>query len=131
MLKAAINTLQTVVINASANAIKNTIDKQVYKAETFLNAKGGTALDVLKNLPSVSVNGLGEISLRGSSGIQVMLNGKQVQGDINVILSQLAANNIDNVELITAPSAKFDANGKAGIINIITKKKQVMDGLLR
>ena len=85
MLKAAISTLQTVVISAAKSIMRSTIDKQVFKADQFLSAKGGTAMDVLKNLPSVTVNGFGEISLRGSSGIQVQLNGKQVQGDINVI----------------------------------------------
>ena len=123
VLKAAINTLQTVIISATENLIRNTIDKQVFKADQFINAKGGTALDVIKNLPSVSVNSFNELSIRGSSGVQVMLNGKLVQGDIDAILNQIPANNIDNIELITAPSAKFDANGKAGIINIITKKE--------
>ena len=123
MLKAAVNTLQTIVVSATENIIRNTIDKQVFKADQFANAKGGTALDVIKNLPSASVNALGEINLRGSDDIQILLNGKQVQGDIDVILNQVPANNIDNIELITAPSAKFDANGKAGIINIITKQQ--------
>lgn len=121
MLKAAVNTLQTVVITAQT-AIRNILDKQVFKADQFTNAKGGTAIDVLKNLPSVSINSLNEITVRGTTGVQVMLNGKQVQGDVDVILNQIPANTIDNIELITAPSAKFDANGKAGIINIITKK---------
>ena len=123
VLKAAINTLQTVIVSATQNLLRNTIDKQVFKADQFINAKGGTALDVIKNLPSVSVNSFNELSIRGSSGVQVMLNGKLVQGDIDAILTQIPANNIDNIELITAPSAKFDANGKAGIINIITKKE--------
>ncbi len=123
VLKAAINTLQPLVISATQNLLGNTIDKQVFKADQFINAKGGTALDVIKNLPSVSVNSFNELTVRGSSGVQVMLNGKLVQGDIDAILNQIPANNIDNIELITAPSAKFDANGKAGIINIITKKE--------
>ncbi len=123
VLKAAINTLQTIVISATKSLLRNTIDKQVFTADQFISAKGGTALDVIKNLPSVSVNSFNEISVRGSSGVQVMLDGKQVQGDVDVILNQIPANTIDNIELITAPSAKFDANGKAGIINIITKKE--------
>ncbi len=123
VLKAAINTLQTVVLSATQNLLRSTIDKQVFKADQFINAKGGTALDVIKNLPSVSVNSFNELTVRGSSGVQVMLNGRSVQGDVDAILNQIPANNIDNIELITAPSAKFDANGKAGIINIITKKE--------
>jgi hypothetical protein len=69
-----------VIISAKQGLISNTIDRQVYKAGQFLNAQGGTALDVLKNLPSISVNSLGEINLRGSGDIQVLINGKQFQG---------------------------------------------------
>jgi len=122
-LRAAVNTLRAVIISAKQGLISNTIDRQVYKAGQFLNAKGGTALDVLRNLPSISVNSLGEINLRGSGDLQVLINGKQFQGSTEVILNQLAANNIESIELITAPSAKFDADGKAGIINIMTKKE--------
>lgn len=122
MLKAAVNTLKAVVVSASQNLVRNMFDKQVFKADQFANAKGGTAIDVLKNLPSVSVNNLNELTVRGVTGVQVMLNGKQIQGDVDAILNQIPANTIDNIELITAPSAKFDASGKAGIINIVTKK---------
>ena len=100
----------------------NKIDKQIYKADQFASAKGGTAIDAIKNLPSVAVNGQGEITLRGSNGFLVLINGKPVQGDAQNILSQLPANILENIELITAPSAKYDADGKGGIINIITKK---------
>jgi ferric enterobactin receptor len=100
----------------------NKIDKQVFKADQFESAKGGTAVDVIKNMPSVTVDGQGEISLRGSKGFLVLINGKAVQTDASTILSQLPANSIENIELITAPSAKYDPDGKGGIINITTKK---------
>jgi ferric enterobactin receptor len=100
----------------------NRIDKQVYKADQFEAAKGGTAVDVIKNMPSVSVDGQGEISVRGSKGFLVLINGKPVQTDASTILSQLPANTVENIELITAPSAKYDPDGKGGIINITTKK---------
>jgi outer membrane receptor protein involved in Fe transport len=100
----------------------NKIDKQIYKADQFVAAKGGTAVDALKNLPSVAVNGAGEISVRGSTGFLVLINGKPVQGDAQTILSQLPANTLENIEFITAPSAKYDADGKGGILNITTKK---------
>ncbi|MEO8710917.1 MAG: TonB-dependent receptor [Parafilimonas sp.] len=109
------------VVGKKADVL-NKIDKQSYSASQFESAKGGSAIDVLKNLPSVSVNGQGEISVRGSTGFQVMINGKPVLTDAQTILSQLPANSIENIELITAPSARFDADGKGGIINIITKK---------
>ncbi len=99
----------------------NKIDKQVYKAAQFESAKGGTAIDVIKNMPSVSVDGMGEISVRGSKGFLVLINGKPVQTDAAIILSQLPANSVENIELITAPSAKYDPDGKGGIINITTR----------
>lgn len=102
--------------------IANKLDKQTYKANQFEAAKGGSAVDVLKNLPSVAVNSSGEISVRGSTGFLVLINGKPVVADAQTILSQLPANSIENIELITAPSAKYDADGRAGIINITTKK---------
>ena len=110
----------------SVSAVKlnslNKIDKQTYRASQFESAKGGSAIDVLRNLPSVSVNGQGEISVRGSTGFLVLINGKPVLADAETILSQLPANSLENIELITAPSAKYDPDGKAGIINIVTKK---------
>jgi len=111
-------------VSVSANKINsvNKIDKQSYRADQFESAKGGSAIDVLKNLPSVSVNGQGDISVRGSTGFLVLINGKPVLTDAATILSQLPANSLQNIELITAPSAKYDPDGKAGIINIITKK---------
>jgi outer membrane receptor for ferrienterochelin and colicin len=80
---------------------------------------------VVKNIPSVSVDGLGEISVRGSTGFVVLLNGNPVQGNASTLLNQLPANAIERVEVITAPSAKYDPEGKAGILNIITRKGAV------
>ncbi|WP_081670939.1 TonB-dependent receptor [Sporocytophaga myxococcoides] len=96
--------------------------KQVYKANQFEAAKGGTAIDVLKNMPSISVNAEGDIRLRGSLGFLILVNEKPVQSDLKTVLSQIPANAIENIEIITSPSAKYDADGKAGIINITTKK---------
>ena len=114
--------LDEVVVKGQKATSANKLDKQTYKANQFETAKGGNATDVLKNLPSVSVNSAGEISVRGSTGFLVLINGKPVLTDAQTILSQLPANSIENIELITAPSAKYDADGKGGIINITTKK---------
>jgi ferric enterobactin receptor len=114
--------LNEVVVKGERNSIRNKIDKQTYKANQFESSKGGNAVDVLKNLPSVAVDSNGDISVRGSSGFLVLINGKPVLTDAQTILSQLPANTIENIELITAPSAKYEADGKAGIINITTKK---------
>jgi len=99
----------------------NRLEKQTYRADQFESAKGGSAIDVLKNMPSVAVNGQGEITLRGSTGFLVLVNDKPVLADAQTILAQLPANSIQNVELITSPSAKYDPDGNAGIINITTK----------
>ncbi|HET8828965.1 MAG TPA: TonB-dependent receptor, partial [Pelobium sp.] len=117
--------LNEVKVSGQALQNVNKIDKQVYKADQFQAAKGGTAVDVIKNMPSVAVDGQGEISVRGSKGFLVLINGKPVQTDASTILSQLPANTVENIELITAPSAKYDPDGKGGIINITTKKGTV------
>lgn len=97
------------------------VDKQVFSAGQFANAANGNGIDLIKNLPAVSVNGLGEISLRGSGSFQVMINGKPSSGDPSFILAQLSAASIENIEVITSPGATYDADGKSGIINVVTK----------
>ncbi len=120
-LVASAKLLKEVVVNGEKEDTQYKEDRQVYSAKQFQSAAGGTAVDLIKNLPSVSVGALGEISIRGSSGFIVMLNGKPVQSDPSTLLSQIPANTIENIEIITSPSAKYDADGKGGIINIITK----------
>ncbi|GGG94584.1 TonB-dependent receptor [Parapedobacter pyrenivorans] len=100
----------------------NKIDKQVYRAEQFDAAKGGTAIDVIRNMPAVSVDGQGQITMRGAQGFLVLVNGKPIQSDATTFLSQLPANQVENIELITSPSAKYDPDGRGGIINVTTKK---------
>jgi ferric enterobactin receptor len=114
--------LNEIAISGRKVTVLNKIDKQSYQADHFESAKGGSAIDVLKNLPSVSVNSEGEITVRGSAGFMVLINGKPVLADAQTVLTQLPANAIDNIELITAPSAKYDPDGRGGIINIVTKK---------
>jgi len=98
------------------------LDKQVFKANQFENAQGGTATDVLRNLPAIAVNAEGEITVRGATGFILMINGKPIQTEPAAMLNQLAANTIEDIEIITAPSAKYDPDGKAGIINIKTRQ---------
>ena len=121
-LKLGNQVLDEVVVKDKKANSSNKIDKQQYKASQFETAKGGSAIDVIKNLPSVTVNGQGDIALRGSNGFMVLVNGKPVLTDAATVLSQLPANTIENIELITAPSAKYDPDGKGGIINIVTTK---------
>ena len=119
------NQLNEVVVTTESATVINKIDRQVFDAKKFQNAQGGTATDVLRNLPSVSLDGLGEIRVRGTSGFVVLLNGKPVQGSAMTLLNQLPANSVERIEVITAPSAKYDPEGKAGILNILTKKGAV------
>ncbi|MFT6797045.1 MAG: iron complex outermembrane receptor protein [Maribacter sp.] len=114
--------LNEVVVTTESATVINKIDRQVFDAKKFQNAQGGSATDVVRNLPSVSLNGLGEIQVRGTSGFVVLLNGKPVQGNPTTLLNQLPANSVERIEVITAPSAKYDPEGKAGILNILTKK---------
>lgn len=121
MLKPVKDYLNAVTVSAQTALQSNKLDKQVYKAEQFQSAKGGTAIDVLKNMPSVAVNADGLITIRGTTGFSVLINGKPVQADVTTVLNQLPANAIETIELITAPSAKYDPDGKAGIINVKLK----------
>ncbi|PHN04170.1 TonB-dependent receptor domain-containing protein [Flavilitoribacter nigricans] len=121
--------LREVEVTGRAITSLHRLDKQVFDAGQFQSAQGGNATDVLRNLPSITVNALGEISVRGATGFIVMINGKPVQSDPAVMLGQIPANAIEDIEIITAPSAKYDPDGKAGIINIKTRQG-VTDGLL-
>lgn len=114
--------LEMVEVSGSRFTAMHKIDRQVFESSNFLSGQGGTAIDVIRNLPSVNINAEGELSVRGASGFVVMLNGKPIQSDPSIILSQLPANAIKNIEVVTAPAAKYDPEGKAGIINITTEK---------
>ncbi|MCF0074743.1 TonB-dependent receptor [Dyadobacter sp. CY261] len=113
--------LNAVDVKGNRESVESQIDRQVYRAGQFLGSQGGTAIDVLRNTASVTVNSEGDITLRGSTGFLVLVNGKPVQTEPSVILSQIPANSIEHIEVITSPSARYDPDGKSGIINITTK----------
>ncbi|WP_373513803.1 carboxypeptidase regulatory-like domain-containing protein, partial [Persicitalea sp.] len=96
-------------------------DRQTYRAAQFQAAVGGTATDVLRNLPGLTIDAEGEVSLRGANGFLVLLNGKPVQANLGTLLNQLPANTIESIEVITTPNARYDPDGKAGIIAIVTR----------
>ncbi len=116
--------LDEVVIRAEKSQTQYELDKRIFNVGNDLVSTGASALDVLNNVPSVYVNIKGEISLRGSSGVRVLINGKPsvlAQGNT---LGTLTADMIERIEVITNPSAKYEAEGTSGIINIIIKKDQ-------
>lgn len=117
--------LNEVQVTATKPLLSNKIDKKIYTVADFETAQSGTAVDILKMLPSVSVSPDNEVSVRGTTGFMVYLNGKATQLDPSILLSQIPASSIKNIEIITVPSAKYDAQGKAGIINIISTQKSI------
>ncbi|MBK3516332.1 TonB-dependent receptor domain-containing protein [Carboxylicivirga marina] len=120
--------IEGVEVKAMAQTAKTKIDRKTYRAQDFATASGGSAVDVLDKLPAVSVDGEGTVSVRGTSDFLVYINGKPTQAGATEILNQIPADQIKDVEIITVPGARFDAQGKGGIINITTQKGG-LDGL--
>lgn len=127
-LSPATRKLDEVTVTEQKALFEEKSDRMVYNAEKDISIKGGDATDVLKKIPSVAVDIEGNVQLRGSSNIKVLINNKPssiVARSVSDALKQIPADIIKQVEVITSPSAKYDAEGTAGIINIITKKNTV------
>lgn len=123
-ISAQAQTLQEVQITGERALMEMSVDKKVFNVEKNITSSGGSATDVLKNVPSLSVDVDGGISMRGKE-TTILIDGKPATlfgGDVTSALQSLPASSIQSVEVITNPSARFDAQGMAGIINIITKK---------
>jgi Outer membrane protein beta-barrel family/Carboxypeptidase regulatory-like domain/TonB-dependent Receptor Plug Domain len=121
-LKKSISTSEGVTVLADRAAIDYQIDKKVINVSQHLTSQSGTAVDVLENVPSVEVDIEGNVSLRGSSNFQVLIDGIPSILSPTDALSQISASTIENIEIITNPSAKYDPDGSSGILNIIQKK---------
>ena len=115
-----------VTVRAEKSSVEFKLDKRVFNVGKDLSSTGASALEVLNNVPSVNVNIEGEISLRGSSGVQVLINGKPsvIASEQGNAMGTITADMIEKIEVITNPSAKYDAEGTAGIINIVLKKEE-------
>ncbi len=121
--------LDEVVVRAETTEVEVRLDKKIYNIGKDLTTAGGTVSDALNNVPSVTVDMDGAISLRGNQNVRILINGKPSAmagyGSTDV-LAQLPAEAIERVEVITSPSARYDAEGTAGILNIILRKDKTL-----
>lgn len=115
--------LNEVVIRAEKTTVEIKLDKKVYNVGQDMIVKGGTASDVLDNVPSVTVDAEGNVALRGNDNVKVLIDGRPSNAiNIAEALRTISADALDKVEVITNPSARYDAEGGGGIINIVLKK---------
>lgn len=134
-LQPQLSNLSGVEIIAQKSLISNNLDKKVITVDKSMALSGGTATEIMENVPSVAVDAEGNVSLRGNSNITLLIDGKPAsQAGISSsdILNQLPASAIESIEVITNPSVRYDPDGTSGIINIVLKKKtlQGFNGLV-
>jgi len=120
--------LEEVTVQGQRELIEERVDRTIYKAENDRTTAGGDATDVLRRVPMLSVDLNGNVSMRGSSNILVLIDNRPsaiAASSIADALRQIPADEIKAVEVITSPSARFDAEGTSGVINIVTKKNNL------
>lgn len=125
-LEASAQLLEEVVITNERNAVEFQIDKKIISVGEQMTAASLSAVEVLENVPSIRVDMEGNVSLRGSTGFTVLIDGKPTVLDPSDVLRQTPASTIENIEIITNPSSRYQPDGTGGIINIITKKNRMM-----
>ncbi|MBT8191230.1 MAG: TonB-dependent receptor, partial [Bacteroidia bacterium] len=118
--------LEEIIVAAEKSSTEFKLDKRVFNVGKDLSSTGASALEVLNNVPSVNVSIEGEVTLRGSGGVQMLINGKPsvLANDESNALGSITADMIESIEVITNPSAKYEAEGSSGIINIVLKKNE-------
>lgn len=124
-LRSASESMEGVVVVADRPTLQYKIDKKVINVSQQHTSASGTAVELLENIPSVTVDIEGNVSLRGSTSFTVLIDGKPTVLQPSEILSQIPASQIENIEIITNPSAKFDPDGVSGIINIVMKRNKL------
>ncbi|HAN77866.1 MAG TPA: hypothetical protein DCQ31_08890, partial [Bacteroidales bacterium] len=123
-LKPSDSMIQEISVTGEKSFVRNTVDKKIYSVEKLNASEGSSVNEALANIPAVNVDGDGNVSLRGSTNVKFLINGKPsaMLNDGSSILDQIPANSIQSVEIITNPSAKYDPDGMTGIINIVMKE---------
>lgn len=119
------NVLKEVVVEGTVPDMQIGIDRKVFNVDQSLVSQSGSVTDLLSDIPSISVDADGAVSLRGSSSVRILIDGKpsaMAGSDITQVLQSLPSNSVQRVEVITNPSSKYDAEGQSGIINIVLKK---------
>lgn len=117
--------LEEVVVKGKVPDLQLAIDKKIFDVSQSAVSVGGTAQDLLGNVPTLQLDADGSISLRGSNSVRILIDGKEsamAGSDVNKLLQALPADAVSKVEIMTNPSAKYDAEGQSGIINIVLKK---------
>lgn len=117
--------LDEVVVQGRVSDLQLGIDKKVFDVSQSLVSVGGTAQDLLDNVPTLQVDADGAVNLRGSSSVKILIDGKEsamAGSDVSKLLESLPADAVSKVEIITNPSSKYDAEGQTGIVNIVLKK---------
>lgn len=120
--------IDTVTVHKPVSSIENTSDKLLYHIDRDKNLRGKTAEDIFRRLPMVALHYDGQVSLRGDRNVKILINGKPwsaANNSVDVALRMLSSDQIKTIELMTSPSAKYDAEGSGGIINIITKQPKI------
>jgi outer membrane receptor protein involved in Fe transport len=121
MLAPASENLEAITVTGQRQMLQHNLDKKVFNVERDINAEGGTALEIMQNIPSVEVDMEGNVSLRGSQNVTILVDGRP---STYSSIEEIPASIIESVEVITNPSARYDPDGLSGIINIVLKKRR-------